>query len=1557
MKYTDNLNLSLYESTDSMNITGSNNSLNHNMGIIDEAINNTQKELTTQSGRIDNLILNSGDSSTEVIDARVGADGNTYSTLKERLDTENSKIKSECNTYSTKTEVSVVEGKADDALAAANANSENLTNFINTTTNNLEDLQGQLDGSIMTHFYEYEPTNTNIPASEWTTTELKNNHLGDLFYDTITGYCYRWQVSNNTYSWNRITDVDVTKALADAAKAQDTADNKRRVFVSTPTPPYDVGDLWTQGSDGDIMRCKIAKTSSQSYAAADWEKASKYTDDTKADAVADNLANTNTNLSTVTTNLSKAQQDILTNAGLINSQGDLIAGNTAEIKSQAETISNHESRISRTETDISLKVSSSDFESYKTTVTGTIDTAKSEAINAASADAISKADQALTNAKNYTSAEIETVNESISKANTEITAMKGQIALKVEQSDIDNVETTVKTYVDDEVADTLKEAKTYTDEREAAINVTLNGISSKVSSVESSQTTINGNVSDLQTRMSSAEEKITPTAIINTVSSTYATKTENQAALDAAKVAQEDINNLEIGGRNLVTNSVNLSDFAIESSNCTTRTIADDYCIVNRLVTPNSNGRYGIYKDIPVTAGEEYTVSLTVKEVTGTMNFSFGSDAATWGSLGSSELSVGRFIKTITAPSNATFLRLYINGNDGVNGGSVTVSNIKFEKGNKATDWTPAPEDVDAGISNAQTAADNAQDEVNEISDKTRSGLIETLSGSGFVQSTKTEDGGMAEVVVYGKSVQDGTPTPDAPVEIQSVENAKVKSCGKNLVDIKEALDYWGCTYTEENGIYTITYSGNAYAKPFIFTNTASIYTLSAIQTSVNVVNEKISFAYVDKTGNIIRNSELYANGASITSRSNVNAIYLDYHSTSSGWSRTIENLQVELGNTATNYEPYQAKTTTLSDIVLRSTPDGTKDRLFKDSDWLWKVERNCAYISSYNGESIATSYYSNTGELSTGASVVYALEVPTYETLSDSIQSELRALTTYNPVTNVIASDGVTPDIDVSFWTRDYRTKNTAEVAKTTAEQTADKFTWIVESGTSSSNFTLTDRVASLLSSEFQIDALTTFKNSATDGTSTVIDGGAIKANTISADKINVPDLSALRATIGGFTIGNSALHNGTTSLAGADNSVYLGLDGISCGTKFKVDKKGVLSTADIKMEKTKTENDITSTFGLYISSPDSWTGSGLAVPGIRTRTDTVVDGVTFSNELQMYPFKISLVKHVSNADDAWLRLEPTKMSMFSYINNDGFTCPELFIQPGGANSVSSVTMGKETHQIYSVEWTDDPYDYDDPLASCPHNMYPVTFNASAVTFNSAVDVNGTLQVQGTAVSLNGHKHSRLCNTADSSYEAQVALVLDGDYYYFRGSEASKYVCGSEVRPWYKTFTERLEVTKGKPVFTYVGSDGGGSAVSYATNMYVGSTGTVSRTTNTSSRTIKHDITELQDEQIKAENLYNVNVYQAKYNEDILSSNDPRYLKDLPMFIIEDLDEKYPIVIDKPSENVKEWSWNAQYIIPPMLKLIQNQHQTDINLENKIKDLESKLDKALEIIDNLTNN
>ena len=139
-------------------------------------------------------------------------------------------------------------------------------------------LQSQIDGAIESFFYEYNPTTSNVPASQWTTTEEKNKHLNDTFTNLKTGRSWRWTKSGSSYSWVEITDTATVEALAKAGQAQDTADSKRRVFVSTPYPPYDIGDLWVQGTAGDIMRCKTSRASG-SYYASDWVKASKYTDD------------------------------------------------------------------------------------------------------------------------------------------------------------------------------------------------------------------------------------------------------------------------------------------------------------------------------------------------------------------------------------------------------------------------------------------------------------------------------------------------------------------------------------------------------------------------------------------------------------------------------------------------------------------------------------------------------------------------------------------------------------------------------------------------------------------------------------------------------------------------------------------------------------------------------------------------------------------------------------------------------------------------------------------------------------------------------------------------------------------------------------------------------------------------------------------------------------------------------------------------------------------------------------------------------------------------------
>ena len=160
----------------------------------------------------------------------------------------------------------------------------------------IAELQSQIDGQLETWFYDHEPSLQNEPAVNWTTNEQRKDHEGDLFFWKSTGHSYRFLQDGAVWKWQIVQDTDISKALAAAEKAQDTADHKRRVFVVTPQPPYDIGDLWVQGDDGDIMRCCVARSESASFSASDWEKASKYTDDTRANEVQKELETVNKDL-------------------------------------------------------------------------------------------------------------------------------------------------------------------------------------------------------------------------------------------------------------------------------------------------------------------------------------------------------------------------------------------------------------------------------------------------------------------------------------------------------------------------------------------------------------------------------------------------------------------------------------------------------------------------------------------------------------------------------------------------------------------------------------------------------------------------------------------------------------------------------------------------------------------------------------------------------------------------------------------------------------------------------------------------------------------------------------------------------------------------------------------------------------------------------------------------------------------------------------------------------------------------------------------------------------
>lgn len=246
-----------------------------------------------------------------------------------------------------------------------------LNGFVIATGKNLKELQDQVDGNITTWFYSGVPTDSNEPAKNWTTDNEKNNHLGDLYYDKDTGYAYRYSLDNDVYSWIKITDNDVTQALAIANSAKDTADSKRRVFVVEPTTPYDCGDLWIK--DEELYRCQTTKSKDETFEENDWIIATKYTDDTKANQVGENLTILSGTVTEIKKNVDKLDTTMTNTTKLVDEQGKTIG--TLETKQSqteqtVEEISNSISSVGTRVTTVekSIKKYQTELDIYNITI-------------------------------------------------------------------------------------------------------------------------------------------------------------------------------------------------------------------------------------------------------------------------------------------------------------------------------------------------------------------------------------------------------------------------------------------------------------------------------------------------------------------------------------------------------------------------------------------------------------------------------------------------------------------------------------------------------------------------------------------------------------------------------------------------------------------------------------------------------------------------------------------------------------------------------------------------------------------------------------------------------------------------------------------------------------------------------------------------------------------------------------------------------------------------------------------------------------------------------------
>lgn len=253
----------------------------------------------------------------------------------------------------------IIVNKQEQEISQVIQQQESQTEIINSVQDSIDNLTEQINENIIIYRGNGVPTLDNYPANEWTTTELKDDHVGDLYYDTEDGKTYRFDKNGVIFSWVE-EKPDLSEAIELAQNALNVANDKMQVFVTQPTPPYEVGDLWTDGDD--IFVCKTAKTEGQSFSQDDWENATSYaeqidTTNIKLNETVSNLDGTNSTIADLTTALNNnylTTDQINAIVDGQNSDIEAIEGNISQIITDAEGLA---LRVTTIETDGVSKVS------------------------------------------------------------------------------------------------------------------------------------------------------------------------------------------------------------------------------------------------------------------------------------------------------------------------------------------------------------------------------------------------------------------------------------------------------------------------------------------------------------------------------------------------------------------------------------------------------------------------------------------------------------------------------------------------------------------------------------------------------------------------------------------------------------------------------------------------------------------------------------------------------------------------------------------------------------------------------------------------------------------------------------------------------------------------------------------------------------------------------------------------------------------------------------------------------------------------------------------------
>ena len=623
----------------------------------------------------------------------------------------------------------------------------------------------------------------------------------------------------------------------------------------------------------------------------------------------------------------------------------------------------------------------------------------------------------------------------------------------------------------------------------------------------------------------------------------YALAQANSALSSAKNYADSAVNGLEIGGRNLVLDSKPQKQ-------------GSSYSVVSR------------HLSIDLQAGVTYTISFCGRVVDGDGSlvvylYTNNWKCSTQKSTKSKENTIisWQFTPTI----GGTFkIEAYSFLSQGVAGGNIYLDWFKVEKGNKATDWTPAPEDT--------------QSQIDNITEITTSHTTSISTMQGQISSLISEDTTIKGNYDVLLSRYNAT--------VETVDSMKT-TIGEHTTILNSQNDSIAAISTKAN-----TIESNL---------EGTTRTVSEVKSNLEGTQERVTKVETSLTGLTTRVSSTETNLANLEI----------------GGRNLIRNSDLTAG---TDYVVNDSCTSMniVDDSVYKKAlyvVPKTSGRIYWRTSNVWKEDTTYT-VSFYAKSSIAGQKITPSRSLAdkgseitlTTSFVRYTTQIKSTATASDGTLSFYFSNNVGNVLITWVKLEKGTKPTDYTPAPEDVDQQITA--AETIASQTANKFNWLVKSGTNSTDFELTDRTAALVATAINLNGLVTFSGLNTDLQNTI--NGKVNASYL--------NLSSGGNTKACFKIATLKINSGYI-----DKNIVIGVNHRGNGyTECRIIFKNAGSVdpelGSIKQTGTATKawrivKTATSTWDLYLYKTDSW-DSGDVVKYINYYHDSGAISVTWSGE-----------------------------------------------------------------------------------------------------------------------------------------------------------------------------------------------------------------------------------------------------------------------------------------------------------------------------------------------------